>query len=156
MEVRIQEVCAVEVGTVNDQRLKLKQDRQHDLLLKLSCLANRVLSSSINDILSVLLKHMGGGSEVSFATIAQLVVVEKGSLGCRREGMINRRGGRWSLNSGHVGWSGNRNDGGWGMVLNRQWRRGWHDCRWHRSGGSRIVGHAIELVGHPVGLIGQQ
>jgi hypothetical protein len=41
-------------------------------------------------------------------------------------------------------------------VLNRHWCRSWHRCRWHRTSGSSIVGHTIELGGHPVGLIRQQ
>jgi hypothetical protein len=42
------------------------------------------------------------------------------------------------------------------MVLNRHWCRSWHRCRRHRTSGSSIIGHTIELGRHPVGLIRQQ
>ena len=133
-----------------------RTDCRRDLLLELSGLADRILSSCVRDVLPILFKHVSGWSEVSFATIAELVIIEECRLGYRREGIISCRGRRGSLSSRHVGRGGNGDNWRWCVVLNRHWRRSLYRSRGHSSSRSRVVRYAVELVGHPVGLIRQQ
>lgn len=156
MEIGIQKVGAIEVRAAQVSHSVIRQEHRCGLLLELSCLTDRVLRSGIRNILPVLLEHMGGWPEISFAAVAKLVVVEECGLGHRGKGVIGCRGRRGGLGCRHIGWSANGDDRWRCVVLNRHRCSRWRRWGWHGSSGSGIVRNAIELVGHPVRLVRQQ